>query len=336
MQNAPPFIDWITVRRSSEIDKPLPVLFRGIQSYHDAAGRCLFERVVAQRVSGSFESSIAVQSDGRCFLVSGNVGRFDREDNVFNHRVRGTKSILHRICLLLGFPDFGTVAGSNGVAAAVGSIGNAQATVSRLDLTKNFALGSEAQARKFIESISGLAISRTKRGLAGDEAVWWSNSRRMVKVYRKAAELVAHGMAEDHPLVVWCRDIGLVRVEVEFKNRLLFDLNMQNFDELTDEKCAAAYDGETAFLSRFDSSDEPDILAQLPASSRVYAAAWLAGQDLSNFVSRATLYRHGKILRPFGLDVMTKRDILRFPTKVRVIELRELEAPDWYDWGKAA
>jgi len=156
----------------------------------------------------------------------------------------------------------------------------------------------------------------------------------MVKAYNKADDLVRLGHARDSALVRWCRDNGIVRIEVELKNRLLSDLKMQRMENITDEKLAAIYDEETAFLSRFDSSDEPDVLSSIPARSRAYAAAWLAGQDLRQFVSTATLYRHGKILAGYGLHIFEPRNVSTFPTKVRVIELEAVEAPEWYEWQK--
>jgi len=158
---------------------------------------------------------------------------------------------------------------------------------------------------------------------------------RMVKVYNKAAEMVSRGGFEkNHPLVVWCRDNGIVRIEVELKRRLLDDLKMTKLESIDDEKLSRVFDEQTAFLSRFDSSDEPDILASIPARSRAYAAAWLAGQDLHQFVSRATLFRHARVLRSHGLDILQQRNVERFPTKVRVIELEQVEAPEWYEWHK--
>lgn len=120
------------------------------------------------------------------------------------------------------------------------------------------------------------------------------------------------------------------------KRRYLNDLLLTDIDCITDERLAALHAEEFAFLTKFDSSDEPDILMQIPARSRAYAAAWLAGQDLSAMCSRATLYRHGRILQRYGLDVFTPRNLAHFPTKVRVIDLQPVAAPDWYEWEKVA
>jgi len=158
---------------------------------------------------------------------------------------------------------------------------------------------------------------------------------RMVKVYNKAAELVArHGFDPHDRLVCWCRDNGIVRIECELKRRLLDDKNMTSIDQICDEKLEEIFQEQTEFLNRFDSSDEPDVLASIPARSRAYAAAWLAGQDLHQFVSRATLFRHARVLREHGLDILHQRNIEKFPMKVRVIELEHVQAPSWYEWER--
>ena len=116
------------------------------------------------------------------------------------------------------------------------------------------------------------------------------------------------------------------------KRRLLNDLGLTDFNSITDEKLAEVYRDETAFLYKFDSSDDPDILAAIPARSRAYAAAWLAGQDVRSLCSTATLYRHGRVLAEYGLDIFSPRNIKNFPTRVRVIDLKPIAAPEWYDW----
>ena len=331
MSNAP-FIDWVTVRQSHKVEKPLPLLFKGVHSYHTAEGLCVSERLRAQSLRGSWETSILVQCDGSGFLVSGNVGRFGRPDNVFNLDWSGTKAALQRICDAVSVPRFSgpeTVWRTEEHGQQQGG-----AVVSRLDITRNFATGSNAQSIAFLRHCSGLNVSRAKRGIAGDESVWWSNSRRMLKVYRKGPELLAHGMPRNHPLVEWCFDNGIVRFEVSMKRRLLNDLGMSDIDSISESKLRRCFHDETEFLTKFDSSDDPDLLVSIPARSRAYAAAWLAGQDLSEFCSRATLSRHARVLKEYGINILTPRNVAQFPTKVRVIELEPVAPPAWYEWHK--
>jgi hypothetical protein len=169
-----------------------------------------------------------------------------------------------------------------------------------------------------------------KRGQVGEESVWWANTRHMFKAYLKGAEMVKHGKAERDRSVLWCKDNGVVRVEVELKRRLLQALEMREFAAVSDEKIAAVFAEQTSILRRVDRSDEPDILAALPARSRVYASAWLAGQDLRACMAERSLYRHAKVLREYGIDILRPRNVCGFPVKVRVVDLVPATAPDWY------
>ena len=119
-------------------------------------------------------------------------------------------------------------------------------------------------------------------------------------------------------------------MEVELKRRLLSDEGLKNLENITQEKLEKIFHQETEIFRQVDRSDEPDILDAIPPKSRIYAAAWLAGQDLSNMAHRATLFRHAKVLREYGIDIMEPRNVEKFPVKVNVIDLKPVSMPDWY------
>lgn len=320
------FIDWITISQLHTTDEQLPVYCNGIIVNYDAIGNARHERVCPATFPGSFETSIRLKSDGKHVSLSGNVGRFSRQDNLFNLGWQQTLDKANRICLDRGLPAFtsGTMGASTHVTESFG------ARVSRLDITCNFATGSESQARALIRWLANRSVSRMKKGRAGDESVWWVNTRHMLKAYIKHIEMLKHGCSEDDPVYLWCKEQGVVRVEIELKKRLLFDEGLNKLENITDEKLIKIFRYETEIFNRVDRSDEPDILDAIPAKSRIYAAAWLAGQDLSNMAHRATLFRHAKILREYGMDIMEPRNIEQFPVKVRIVDLKPLSMPDWY------
>jgi len=328
------FVDWLTATQYHP-NGGLPVIVGGLNVFYDARGIARTERSCATPVFGSFDTTVRIKCDGFRVSVSGNVGRFGRQDNLFNLDWKGTQRAANRILTSNGLPPFtgsGFVSDGAGLAEAPRPdevyLG---AKVSRLDVTANFAAGSDAQARSVIRWIGTQAVSRVKRGQVGDESVWWANSRYMFKAYRKGPELLTHGLNTDEASYQYAFRQGLVRVEIELKRRLLSELKMADWDEISQEKIEAAYQEQTEILRRVDRSDEPDILAAIPSRSRAYAAAWLRGEDLSCLVSQATLYRHAKILKEYGLDVFQPRNVVAFPSRVTVIELKPLEVPDWYD-----
>lgn len=319
------FIDWLTITQHHQ-GGGLPILVNGIIVWHDRCGNVRHERASAAFVGGSFSTAIRVGCDGARVYVSGNVGRFSRADNLFNFGWEGTVAGANRILLGLGLPPF---TGARGVPGTPGRSEGAR--VHRLDLTVNFASGSEAQARAVIRWLAAQSVSRVKRGVAGDESVWWANTRSMFKAYLKGAEMVKHGKSSDEFIVDWCNRHGVVRVEVELKRRLLAELGLQDFDAISDERLAAVYREQTEIMRRVDRSDEPDILAVIPARYRIVAAAWMAGQDVRSLMSERTMYRYAKVLRDYGIDILSARNVSSMPVRVRVVELEPLAVPDWYD-----
>lgn len=333
------FVDWLTINQFHP-KGGFPILLDGIKAVFDANGNCRFECGLSARVPGSYDSAVRVYSDGFRVSLSGNVGRWGREDNLFNHGWLETLAAANRILGTLGLPAFSPGVGiplnrqQLRAAAAVGAVESWGAVVSRIDLTCNYRAGSDAQARAVIRWLQARSVARMKRGLGGDESVWWANDRRMLKAYRKGAEMRKHGGNED--VAQWADDNGIVRVEVELKKRLLSDLGLNRLDAISDERLAEVFFDQTEIFRAVDHSDEPDIIAALPSRSRALAAAWLAGQDVQGFVSRATLFRHAKILREHGIDILQPRNLERFPVKVRVIELEPVAVPDWYQLKAAA
>lgn len=330
------FIDWITITQHHQ-GAVLPILTGGLTVHYSADGVPVFERNQSTRISGSHDTSVRVGCDGFRVSLSGNPGRLSRPDNVFNHGLAGTIEACNRVLVELGLPPFTTRGADRpaGAAREVSQPGRG-AVVSRLDVTRNYRTGSESSARAFIRWLGGRSISRMKRGQAGDESVWWANTRHMLKAYIKHLEMLKHGAGKDDDMVMWLKDQGVVRVELELKKRLLSELGLNDLANLTDEKLAEIYEQQIEPFKRADRSEDEELLESLPQKSRVYAAAWLAGQDMQAMASRATLFRHAKVLRECGIDILAPRNVERFPVKVRFIELEPLAVPDWYSLERAA
>jgi len=318
------FVDWLTASQCHP-EGGLPVIVGGLNIFYDSTGIARRERACSAPVQGSFDTSVRVQCDGFRVWLSGNVGRFARQDNLFNLGWDETVRAAGRILASVGLPPFS--------ATQVLPDGSERrgAVVSRLDLTCNFAAGSDPQARAVVRWVAGQSIARMKRGQAGDESVWFSNTRYMFKLYNKAAEMLAHGCSIDEVAYQFALNSGIVRAEVELKKRLLSDAGLQDLGNITQDKLEDLFREHTEILRRVDRSDEPDILAALPSRSRAYAAAWMRGEDLRTLVSRATLFRHAKVCREYGLDILEPRNVVAFPHRVTVIELAPLEVPDWYE-----
>lgn len=336
MLNGSLFIDWITITQHHS-GQVLPILTGGVTVHYSADGVPIFERNQSTRFQGSYDTSVRVGCDGFRVSLSGNPGRLSRQDNVFNHGLQGTIEACNRVLVELGLPPFTVGAADRpaGESSEFSQPGRG-AVISRLDITRNYKTGSESSARSFIRWLGGRSIARMKRGQAGDESVWWANTRHMLKAYIKHIEMLKHGSAKDDPLFVWLKDQGVVRVEIELKKRLLSELGLNDLGNVTDSKLAEIYESQIEPFKRADRSGDEDIIEAIPQKSRVYAAAWLAGQDMQGMASRATLFRHAKVLRECGIDILAPRNVERFPVKVRFIELEPLARPEWYSMAQAA
>lgn len=320
------FCDWFTASEFHP-EKRFPALVSGVAAQFDGQGNCRFERAIPARHTGSFETSVGIYCDGHRVGLSGNVGRFGRADNLFNLGWGATRKKADRILSAFSLPALQSRP-AEVRPAHDGAPDLRGGTLARVDLTCNFSAGSDAQARRVIQWLAGQSLKRAKRGYSGDQSVWWSNTRMMLKAYRKGPEMKARG--GDAELIEWANDCGIVRVEVELKRRELQERGLREIGEVTQDKLEAVFHECIEPFRRVDSSDEPDILAAIPSRSRAYAAAWLAGQDIRLLCSQATLYRHARVLRDYGLDVLEPRNIERFPVKVRVIDLAPVSVPDWY------
>lgn len=321
------FIDWITISQlHTEREELLPIYQGGIFVEYDPLGNARYERIRAASFVGSHETSLRIKSDGKHISLSGNVGRYSRKDNLFNLGWEQTVAKANRILLGKGLPAF-TAPRTRLSDHEPSQFG---ARVSRLDITCNFATGSESQARALIRWLANRSVSRMKKGRAGDESVWWVNTRHMLKAYIKHIEMAKHGTPEDDPVYQWCKQQGVVRVEIELKRRLLSDEGLKNIETITQEKLEKIFHQETEIFRQVDHSDKPDILDSLPPRSRIYAAAWLAGEDIKTLACRATLFNHAKVLREYGIDIMEPRNVEKFPVKVQIVELKPLSMPDWY------
>lgn len=329
------FVDWFAASQFHE-EGGFPVFLDGIFATYDASGNCTYERGIAKGHKGSYETSVRIFSDGFRVAVSGNFGRLNRQDNLFGFDFGGVLRFVNRVLTSHGLPPF-SFYGKSGALRTVElrdgrTIRVGGCVVSRLDLTCNFATGSDSKARQVITALHSRSIKRMKRGYSGDESVWWSNTRMMLKAYRKGAEMKKRNAPQE--LIDYATEQGIVRIEVELKRRELSELGLSHLDAITHEKLVDVFIEEIEPFTRYDASGDVDILSAVPARSRAYAAAWMGGQDLSCLCSRATLFRHAKVLREYGLDILEPRNVEAFPVQLRVIDLVPLTAPEWYEFEK--
>lgn len=318
------FIDWVTASQFHP-QGGLPVLSGGLVVQYDATGIPRFERNQPACITGSYDSRLRIGCDGYRISISGNVGRFSRENNLYNYNWEFTKKAINRILLDIGLPAFTP---STGIKENENF--RRGAVVSRLDVTCNYGCGTELRARSVIAFLTTKSFSRMKKGHSGDESVWWANTRHMLKAYIKHLEMKHHGISEDDPSYQHALEQAIVRVELELKKRTLSELEMNDWSDITQEKLEALFYENTTLLNGIDADSDVFTLDALPPKSRIYASAWLAGQNVRALVPNGTFYRHAKILREHGIDITEIKNVKALPVKTRFIDLVPLKPPDWY------
>lgn len=302
-----------------------------------------------ERIDGSHETAVFIRCDGSTVWFDGNVSKFGRPDNVFGYTFSECLQIINGILARHGLPPF-----THGDRFVTNFKGEPRtiwtgARVTRVDITANFSTGSKENATAYMRHLQSQQASRLKTGTYGDgETVDFGRGSRYlyIKAYTKGPELRRHikrlesDTLEKGPfnpfvfvLADWCDSVGLVRVEFTFKATKLHDMGCSYL---------GAFDMrllENEFKKRFEvfsrgESTEVDDMTSLPKHILATYRMWAAGDDLVSKMSKATFYKHRKLLLPFGVDISIKSNVVSFKPKVRVIQLGPVSVPDWYELPK--
>lgn len=366
------FIDWIDVaQRHDGID--LPVVADGVrvrgesfEEVTDANGRkwCVLTphaegtRYTMQRKQsrGSFDTSLVCRCDGSKVELSGNVGRYNRPDNVWNYDLADTLQKASEYVR----DEYGLPAFTAGECRLKSSLSKHDydlglwnewtgATLRELHVTRNYYVGSESLAQEAMRYMGEQRAARLAKGKYGDETIVFGKQhgklhKRLV-VYRKAQEMLAHAKGEDAKKRVkasqeyqMARDLGLIRIEGKWGRDFLRDNGLRFVGDASMAKVISIFERESGFLLDVSGDRAARVVSEMPAKVRSSALHWIRGDDLRQVLSRATYFRHVKALREFGIDATEPRQkqegaadqLQRLLDGLPQFELRELPAPDWY------
>ena len=318
----------------------------------------LGERLFTAWIQGSHDSKVRLASDGETLSMKGNPGRFGRADNLFNLDFDQTIAAANRIAAAEGFPADSFVPGvaSPWTVSQLAKMDLATdevperpfvdgARVWSIHMTQNYTTGSPENAKAVIDWANTQTMARVKKARLGlSTMVWGSLTYCQVELYVKADEMMAHAKGpeakarmRDSEAYQYALKNGIIRLEVKcakdfLKHRKLTYLgnwSMATVIELFKEKA------DILERCKLACSADEDILALLPSSTRVHAAAWLAGVDVSAHMSRRTFFRHAKVLRQYGIDIAEKRNVQVIRPKVRELVIDPVGVPEWYQLSAA-
>jgi hypothetical protein len=329
----PFFVDWLTIKQS--YDYELPHINAGVIFSVDANGEVEWQTQRASKIQGSYETSIQLRCDGHTVTFSGNVSRFGRTDNLFGYSFG---NCLNRIAVILrrfGLPAFTAgqkfyrnVRHSDGTYSQ--KLAYTGATISRIDLTKNYETGSISNARAYLEFLAtqqGNARLKVATTSDGETVHWGAGSRRIYsKVYIKSSEMRKHSMPND--LVEYCEKVGMVRFEITAKATQLQDMHCNYLGSFDMKQIENLFNERASLLTRAEHT--VDDLEQLPNAFRRTARDYLAGDDMAMRLKKSSFATHRKALLPYGIDIAVRRNVIDFKPRVRVIELKPASVPCWY------
>lgn len=319
------------------------------------------ERIRSAWIQGSHNTRIQMSSDGTLVQIKGNPGRFGRSDNVFNRDWEGTLSACNKLLQAQGLPVLllGEPTGSSRILRGIdGSFasrpefigwsvfpddegpGHEGARVWSIHVTRNFLAGSDADALAVIGWLDSQSVARVKKQRFGRSTVVWGHLKYcQVEAYLKADEMLAHCRGDiereqmkQNPVYQWCRQNGVVRVEVKAAKDCLRDMGLTWAGDWNMAKVIQLFEDRTEILHRVKTDIEEFDPATLPSNVACTASAWLRGEDVSRFMSRTTFWRHARLLRDYGIDIAEPRNVLSMPVRIKTIELQPALVPDWY-WG---
>lgn len=303
---------------------------------------------------GSFDTSIRISSNGNRVSLSGNVGRFGRPDNVFGHDLDACKRIANDILHSVGLPPF-TVGTwlhhqSKGDKATRTYTG---AAVSRVDMTTNWCAGQHAG--DFIHWLGSQKLGRTKVSAWGDgETVYWGKNTKgkndgkwiNSKAYNKGLEIEARikqkrrkrDVDDDHinyltDLKNWCLEQGIVRHETMFCERFLNQRDFKTWDRCTTESIEAEYRKQlNQMTNRCEMSNHGSIPKKVKATFHDYTN----GVNVRGSMSKATFYKHRRLLLQFGIDIAMPSKVRTLNIKPTIVKLEPATMPEFYQLPKVA
>lgn len=349
MQTAPQFhCDWITV--SQEHGRSCRQLIDVVVTASDNEGVVQWKSERGFVHEGSHSSKVLIKSNGLGRIsLSGNIGRLNRPDNVFGYSLDDCKKLANELLENLDLPPFaggevvkthGHRRGPDGTARRMG------ATVSRVDICENFALGSEKNRSDYLYWLTSQKLTKSDLSNYGTETVYFGKKSSYVtlKVYDKVIELqravrklLKKPLEDDvslwrleylQDLLQFVSERGLVRCEAEFGRKFLHSHGLTGWDQLSTETIRPywlEYRGKT-----MDRTVELSAVADLPSASRGVYHAYVAGENVRAGMSKTSFYRHRNIILMLGVDIARPLNVRALNIKPKVVEVRESVSPQGY------
>lgn len=305
-------------------------------------------------IQGSHDSKLQLRSDGNTLSIKGNPGRWNRPENLFNFGFEETIALTNKIVAKEGFPLNSFHRGerdpyTKSQLAAMDIKAGDQlpeepwtgSRVWSIHLTQNYITGSAKNAKAVIDWADTQSVARVKKSrLGATTLIWGSIKYCQTELYIKADEMLAHCKTPEARAAMrlsaayqYAEENGIIRLEVKCAKDFLKHENLTYLGNWNMGTVTRIFKEKAEVLERCalaEAADDADIIAALPRKVRVHAAAWFNGIDVAPLMSRATFFRHAKVLRDYGIDISEVRNITVIRPKMREISISPAVIPSWY------
>lgn len=336
------FCDWLTVSQTFNggISKHTSTLS---MTYDTSTGELQYEKFGAVDHRGSHDTNIRIGSDGYRLYLSGNIGRYGRPDNLFGYSLDDCKLKANQLLTELGLPNFTPgdffYPQNKGDRASKGYTG---ALVSRVDMTTNFSVGSEAA--DYMHWLGSQKISRSKLSAYEGECVYWGSIKYCLsKAYLKGPEMLKRIQSkrrrsgsvpfteqdEEYLLLLeaYCCEQGIVRHECRFAERYLNQQGLKPW-HVTHEQLDCHYKKELEKMNkRIELSDSNEDVSN--AAMTTYYR-YMNGENVKGLLKKPTFYRHRTELFKMGVDISLPTNVKALSVKPRLVEIRPAAIPEFY------
>lgn len=334
-------IDWISFTIPCAHDDPI---HNGLFVRQKRDGTVEWESMTRLSIVGSHETAVTVRSApwvGDGFIeVSGNITKFFQGHNLFGTDDLSGLVLEFMVWLSLQRPDLVQPLETDLAAWRAGDY-----RLHRVDVTASFVLPSRGDVLAWLRAAEQTAYLKHRgRGqlYSNGTLYFGKGSRRWsLKIYAKGPEVEANAkyqpVLEDLPyLKAWADNV--LRAELTLRGLELKGLGLETgtawlpldgvpFDP--QEMLSAKLGAMTMTTNNSLSEEVREELSNLEKASY---AAWEAGNDLRNIMSKSAFYRLRNKLLPNGIDIAVVKateDRSNVVPLVRVLEAVPAAVPEW-------
>lgn len=345
------FYDWLTIRQQHyDVD----IVGKNVCIWVDPSdGTVISEGVGYLSHEGSYSTAVQIRSYGGLVEWSGNPSRWNRPDNLFGFTtLEECVSLVNQHLAVYGLPPF-TKGGNvqhrrNQIESDDVSLANVGAVITRIDVTRNVSCGDRSGLDSYIRAASSAVYRGGNPAIHPGSVAWGTARNTRIKMYDKGSEILAHNKKLLEPSVVeyrkrlseWCYNNGILRQEITFGRQSLRNLGLRSLDEFEDHRCfeyalerlSMINIGCTTGLSNtFDQFIDCGFSKTKAARLSGIVSQWYMGESPKKLMSSSAYYRaRADIKSVVGVDIGAQANIDVLSTRVRDVQLSEIEPPHWY------